>query len=50
MFENVRWSSEHALEDTLATLGRLRVVFADTLSDVDTADDLRMTTGGVRAT
>ena len=50
MFENVRWSSEHALEDTLATLGRLRVVFADTLSDVDTADDLRMTTGGARAT
>ena len=40
LFENVRWSSEHALADTVRTLATDRVALADTLSDVDTAADL----------
>ena len=43
LFENVRWSSEHALADTVASLGDLRVTYIDKLRDVDTVDDLRMT-------
>lgn len=42
-FKGVRWSSEHALSDSLATLPGLRIGFADTLSDVDTVADLRRT-------
>ena len=40
LFENVRWSTPHALADTLATLGKQRTALADTLSDVDSAADL----------
>jgi rSAM/selenodomain-associated transferase 1 len=40
LFEGVRWSSEHALADTIQTLGTDRVVLVATLSDVDTVEDL----------
>ena len=40
LFESVRWSSEHALTDTLATLRGHRVAFLPSLHDVDTAADL----------
>jgi len=40
-FDGVRWSTRHALEDSLATLGSARVAFVDTLEDVDEAADLR---------
>ena len=36
-FGNVRWSSEHALSDTLASLRRVTVGFIATLPDVDEA-------------
>lgn len=40
-FADVRWSSEHALADTLANLpDGTRVGFVETLSDVDEAEDL----------
>jgi rSAM/selenodomain-associated transferase 1 len=39
-FDNVRWSSEHALADTLANLAGRPVGFAATLSDVDDATTL----------
>ncbi|MBL8653138.1 MAG: TIGR04282 family arsenosugar biosynthesis glycosyltransferase [Alphaproteobacteria bacterium] len=38
-FRNARWSSEHALADTLANVKHRRVAFAATLDDVDDADD-----------
>jgi rSAM/selenodomain-associated transferase 1 len=38
-FANVRWSSEHALLDTLARLGHVAVAFVATLPDVDDARD-----------
>jgi len=42
LFRCVRWSSEQALEDTVAGLDpRYRVARISTLSDVDTVDDLR---------
>ncbi|MGH6826091.1 TIGR04282 family arsenosugar biosynthesis glycosyltransferase [Methyloceanibacter sp.] len=40
-FAGVRWSSPHALADTLGNLKGSRVAFAATLSDVDTEDDHR---------
>lgn len=40
MFAGVRWSTEHALADTLASLAGLRVAQADMLADVDRAADL----------
>ncbi len=40
-FWGVRWSSEHALADTLANFRGRRVAFLRTMRDVDTADDLR---------
>jgi uncharacterized protein len=40
-FSNVRWSSRHALADTLKNLRGHRVAFARTLFDIDTADDYR---------
>ena len=40
-FASVRWSSEHALADTLANFAGQRVVMLRTLHDVDTAADLR---------
>ena len=38
--ENVRWSTEHALADSVASLPNGYVAFADELADVDTAADL----------
>lgn len=43
LFQGVRWSSEHALSDSVATLTGWRIAQADTLQDVDTAADLRRT-------
>ncbi|MGV6811336.1 MAG: TIGR04282 family arsenosugar biosynthesis glycosyltransferase [Brevirhabdus sp.] len=40
-FKGVRWSTHHALHDSLSSLGGARVAFADTLGDVDEAADLR---------
>ncbi|HXA22481.1 MAG TPA: TIGR04282 family arsenosugar biosynthesis glycosyltransferase [Acetobacteraceae bacterium] len=40
-FAAVRWSSEHALADTLMNFVGRRVAMLRTLHDVDTADDLR---------
>ena len=39
-FEAVRWSSQHALDDTLANLNGLRVARLVTLDDIDEAVDL----------
>ena len=50
LFHRVRWSTEHALADTLATLPGLRTAFVDSLADVDTAGDLRMTRRSARVT
>jgi rSAM/selenodomain-associated transferase 1 len=38
-FAGVRWSSRHALADTLANLKGKRIAFAATLRDVDTKND-----------
>lgn len=40
-FNGVRWSSQHALEDTLANLPGYRVGFVQTLEDVDNATALK---------
>jgi glycosyltransferase A (GT-A) superfamily protein (DUF2064 family) len=40
LFSNVRWSTEHALADTLRTLPGWRIALTDTLRDVDTGADL----------
>jgi uncharacterized protein len=40
-FENVRWSSPHALADTLRNLRAHRIAFAETLFDIDTEADYR---------
>jgi rSAM/selenodomain-associated transferase 1 len=50
LFRNVRWSTEHALTDSVASIPDLRVVFTDMLHDVDEARDLSMTAEGARAT
>ena len=50
LFENVSWSTEHALADTVATLPDHRIAQVATLRDVDTIDDLPMTKRGARAT
>lgn len=42
-FRGVRWSSAHALADSLAALAADRVSLAATLNDVDTAQDLSST-------
>lgn len=39
-FSDVRWSGPYAMDDTIASLGHLRIAFTDTLADVDCADDL----------
>ncbi len=40
-FKGVRWSTEHALKDTVSNISLTqRVDFVDLLSDVDTAEDL----------
>ena len=41
LFNNVRWSSKHTLQDTLQSAGPARVGFVKTLQDVDTINDLR---------
>jgi uncharacterized protein len=41
LFQGVRWSSEHALTDSLASAAGLRVALVDQLSDVDSAADLQ---------
>ena len=48
VFAGVRWSTEHALRDSEASLAGLRIAHVQTLRDVDEVDDLRMTSGGVR--
>ncbi len=40
LFQNVRWSTEHALADTLASIPDCRVSLLDQLRDVDTVADL----------
>ncbi len=50
LFSGVRWSSVHALADTRNTIPDHRIAQIATLRDVDTADDLPMTTPGSRAT
>lgn len=40
LFKNVRWSTQHTLADTRATLGDARVALVDVLRDVDEAKDL----------
>ncbi|MDT0681287.1 TIGR04282 family arsenosugar biosynthesis glycosyltransferase [Roseicyclus sp. F158] len=40
-FGKVRWSTSHALEDTLQTLEGRRVAMLETLRDVDAAADLK---------
>lgn len=40
MFAGVRWSTCHALQDTLANLAGLPVALVEVLQDVDTAADL----------
>jgi rSAM/selenodomain-associated transferase 1 len=46
-FARVRWSTRHALADTLANFRGRRVRLLRTLSDVDTAEDLQSVQGGV---
>lgn len=41
LFRDVRWSTEHALDDCKASMPGLRIGHAATLRDVDTAADLR---------
>ena len=48
MFAGVRWSTRHALGDTIATVPLLRVGLADVLQDVDRANDLRALAGARR--
>lgn len=50
LFAGVRWSTEHALVDTIATMPHMRTGFVDELRDVDSIADLRMTTPDARAT
>lgn len=40
-FRNVRWSSRHALSDTLANFGGRQVKFTSPKDDVDTGSDLK---------
>lgn len=40
LFQDVRWSTEHALTDTLASCPGTRVALLDHLRDVDTVADL----------
>ena len=48
LFAHVRWSSPHALSDTLAPLHRHRIARIDTLADVDTAADLALSSAPQR--
>lgn len=40
LFKSIRWSSPHALADTLANAGGRRVRLLDYLDDIDDAEDL----------
>ncbi len=40
LFQNVRWSTEHALSDSIASIPDMRVALTDRLQDVDTKADL----------
>jgi hypothetical protein len=40
-FDRVRWSTRHALADTLANLGRAKVAMLAPLDDIDTPEDYR---------
>ena len=40
LFQGVRWSTEHALADTMATLPGRRIAMIDKLRDIDTVADL----------
>jgi glycosyltransferase A (GT-A) superfamily protein (DUF2064 family) len=40
MFDGVRWSSAHALSDTIGNLKNARVSYVATMSDADVAADL----------
>lgn len=40
VFKNVRWSTKHALADTLASIPDTRIALLDQLRDVDTVADL----------
>lgn len=40
LLENVRWSTEHAFDDTLASMSGLRTGLCRTLMDIDTETDL----------
>jgi len=42
LFREVRWSTQHALEDSIASLPGARVALVDRLQDVDTAADLAL--------
>lgn len=44
LFQGVRWSTEHALADTTATLSGHRIATITTLRDVDTLADLQALT------
>lgn len=50
LFAGVRWSTEHAMSDTVASMPEFRIAYLDPLQDVDTLDDLRMTAQGQRDT
>jgi len=50
LFQGVRWSTDTALQDTVASVPDARVAFVEQLRDVDTLDDLRMTARGTRVT
>jgi len=41
LFDGVRWSTEHALQDTLKSMGSAKVGYLRTLQDVDTVEDLK---------
>lgn len=41
LFENVRWSSPNTLQDTITSAGATNIGYAGTLSDIDTAKDLK---------
>ncbi len=49
LFAGVRWSSPHARDDTLRSLGAVPVALTDTLRDVDEARDLATMTEGPQA-
>jgi rSAM/selenodomain-associated transferase 1 len=49
-FDGVRWSTQHALVDSKATLPGYRIAEVAALRDVDTVVDLPMTRSGSRAT